>query len=250
MKRINLVLSVIVVFSILSSCNKDPKTYPVHVRMTDVTGPYDAVYIDLQAVEITGNDGEAVLISVNEGVYNLLDFSNGTDTLLATGALEVARLDQIRLILGTNNSVKVNGVTYPLSTPSADQTGLKLQVQQTLEAGVVYSVLLDFDANKSIVVLGNGSYKLKPVIRTIETAISGSIKGKIEPVGTLAVVTATSGVSYTSNVTSGGDFIVMGLPAGTYSVTITPASPFNEFTQANVIVTIGVTTNIGTITLH
>jgi hypothetical protein len=34
----------------------------------------------------------------------------------------------------------------------------------------------DFD-NKSIVKLGNGGYKLKPVIRTVETAISGAIKG-------------------------------------------------------------------------
>jgi hypothetical protein len=33
----------------------------------------------------------------------------------------------------------------------------------------MYHVLLDFD-NKSIVKLGNGGYKLKPVIRTVETA--------------------------------------------------------------------------------
>jgi hypothetical protein len=41
----------------------------------------------------------------------------------------------------------------------------------------------DFDANKSIVKLGNGGYKLKPVIRTVETAISGAIKGTITPIG-------------------------------------------------------------------
>jgi hypothetical protein len=35
----------------------------------------------------------------------------------------------------------------------------------------MYHVLLDFDANKSIVKLGNGGYKLKPVIRTVETAM-------------------------------------------------------------------------------
>jgi hypothetical protein len=42
--------------------------------------------------------------------------------------------------------------------------------------GIMYHVLLDFDANKSIVKLGNGGYKLKPVIRTVESAISGAIK--------------------------------------------------------------------------
>jgi hypothetical protein len=209
------------------------------------------VYIDLQGVEITGDNGQTVLLNVHSGIYNLLNFSNGIDTLIATGSLEASGVQQIRLILGTNNSVVVNNVSYPLSTPSADQSGLKLQVHQTLQAGVMYYVLLDFDANKSIVETGNGTYKLKPVIRTIETPISGSIKGKISPAGALAFVTATSSASltYSSNVTSSGDFMLMGLPSGTYSVTITPVLPFAPVTRTNITVTTGVTTNIGTIAL-
>jgi hypothetical protein len=83
----------------------------------------------------------------------------------------------------------------------------------------LYTVLLDFDANKSIVKQGNGTYSLKPVIRTIEQAISVVlVKGKL-PVGTMAVVEASaSGVSYTSNVNDNGDFMVMGLPPGTYKL--------------------------------
>src|SRR5674476_261484 len=172
------------------------------------------------------------------------------DTLITTGTLEIATVDQIRLILGTNNSVVINNVKYPLSTPSADQTGLKLQVHQTLQAGIYYAVLLDFDANKSIVLEGNGTYKLKPVIRTIEAALNGSIRGKISPIGILASVTATSGdYSYSSNVTASGDFMLMGLPAGTYSITVTPALPLFPVIKSSIIVTTGVTTNIGTIAL-
>lgn len=39
----------------ISSCKKDATTsnYPYNVRMTDASGPYDAVNIDLQGVEIT-----------------------------------------------------------------------------------------------------------------------------------------------------------------------------------------------------
>ncbi|MFA6128925.1 MAG: DUF4382 domain-containing protein [Bacteroidales bacterium] len=250
MKSVPVFLGILLLSAAVSSCNKDPKTYPVNVRMTDVPGPYTEVNIDLKEVELTGNDGNAVTMDVNAGVYNLLDFSNGMDTLIATGGLDVSEIQQIRLVLGSNNTVVVDGVSHPLSTPSAEQSGLKLQVHQTLEAGVLYTVLLDFDANKSILVEGNGSYKLKPVIRTIETAVSGAIRGKISPVGTLAVVTVVSDLSYTSNVTSGGDFILIGLPAGIYSLTVTPASPFNEFTQDNITVTTGVTTNVGTIVLH
>jgi hypothetical protein len=233
----------------MNSCKKEntKNSYPYAVRMTDVPGPYNAVNIDLQGVAITGNDGKEVTMNVHAGIYNLLNFSNGIDTLIASGSLEVATVQQIRLILGTNNTVVVNNVSYPLSTPSADQSGLKLQVHQTLQAGVLYSVLLDFDANKSIVETGNNTYKLKPVIRTIETAISGSIKGKITPAGTSAFVTATSStnLTYSSNVSATGDFIVMGLPAGIYSITITPASPLLPITINNITVTTGVTTNAG-----
>ncbi len=215
MKKIKIILCVAVIGLLLNSCKKETQdsVYNYCVRMTDAPGPYNAVYIDLQGVEITGNGGHAVLLNVNAGIYNLLDFSNGIDTLIAVGTLEDADVQQIRLILGPNNTVVVDGVSHPLSTPSADQSGLKLQVHQTLVAGVIYTVLLDFDANKSIIELGNGNYKLKPVIRTIETAISGAIKGKITPAGTLAFVSAESSESYYTNVSSTGDFLIIGLPA-------------------------------------
>lgn len=250
MKKISVILCVFVLGLVMVSCKKDgnKSSYPYAIRMTDVPGPYGAVYIDLQGVEITGGGGETVLTNVHTGIYNLLDYSNGIDTLIASGTLNDANVSQIRLILGPNNSVMINNVSYPLSTPSADQTGLKLQVHQTLQAGILYSVLLDFDANKSIVDLGNGTYKLKPVIRTIEAAISGAIRGKILPVGTLAFVTATSAtnLSYTANVNASGDFLLMGIPAGIYSVTVTPSLPLLPVTQTNISVSTGVTIGLST----
>jgi len=254
MKKINLILSFIMLGVVIISCNSNDdaaKSYPYSVRMTDAPGPYDAVYIDLQAVEITGNDGHTVMLNANSGIYNLLDLSNGVDALIATDTLSSSRVEQIRLILGPNNTVVVNGVSHPLSTPSAEQSGLKLQVHQTLEAGVQYNVLLDFDANKSIVEEGNGTYTLKPVIRTIETAVSGSIKGKITPVGAIAAVTATSSSSltYSSNVNASGEFLIMGLPPGVYSITVTPESPLSPVIVTNITVTTGIATDIGTIAL-
>jgi len=254
MKKINIILSTLALLMLgftINSCNKNETetggTYPINIRMTDEPGPYDAVFIDLKGVEITGNDSKAVTLNVHQGIYNLLNFSNGLDTLIAFGNLEDPKVQQIRLILGPNNTVVVNNVSHPLSTPSAEQSGLKLQVHETLQAGVLYNILLDFDANKSIVETGNGSYKLKPVIRTIQVATSGSIKGKITPVGTSAYVTATSngGISYSSNVSPTGDFLIMGLPAGTYSITITPSLPLLPITQNNIVVNTGVASNVG-----
>ena len=235
-----------------SSCKKEGPAAKVqyNVRMTDAPGPYSEVNIDLQAVEITGAGNHAVMMNVNPGIYNLLDFANGVDTLIATGQLEVGKVSQIRLILGPNNSVKVNGTLYPLSTPSAQQSGLKLQVHQELQEGVTYNVLLDFDANQSVVEEGNGKYSLKPVIRTVQTAMSGAIKGKISA-AVAASVTATSsgGVSYSTTVNAQGEFLVQGLPPGTYSLNILPVAPYTQANLSNISVTVGTTTDVGILTI-
>ncbi len=256
MKRSYFLVLAILICLFTNSCKKNSSesnsTYPYNVRMTDSPGPYSAVYIDLQGVEVTGSDGKAVTLNIHTGIYNLLDFTNGRDTILGSGTLDVSTVEQIRLILGSNNSVVVDSVSYPLSTPSAEQSGLKLQVHQALQAGILYSVLLDFDANQSIVNEGNGSYKLKPVIRTITESLTGSIKGNILPIGAHAYVTATSGsnVSYSTNVSLTGDFLLMGVPQGIYTVTITPDPPLKQVTLTNITVTNGIVTTLGTIDLH
>lgn len=222
---------------------------PYHIRMTDAPAAYLAVNIDLQAVEVKGS-GAAVMLNVTPGIYNLLNFSNGLDTLIATGALTMSRVEQIRLILGPNNTIVTSTGTYPLKTPSAQQSGLKLNVHHDLLPGVDYYVLLDFDAAQSIVENGNGDYSLKPVIRTIETTLSGSIRGKLSQPGVAATVTATSGsASYSSVVNSNGDFIIAGLPAGSYTVTVTPVLPYSTVSVSNVVVTVGASTNVGIITI-
>ena len=256
MKTINIILSFIMIGIMGYSCRKDavkptpPTSYSYSVWMTDAPGPYNAVFIDLQGIEITGSDGKTVLLNVNKGIYNLLNFSNGIDTLIATGVSEVATLQQIRFILGPNNAVVVNNnVVCPLSIPSADQSDLILQLNQTLQDGVQSTILIDFDANKSIVDDGNGNYKLKPVIRKIDATTSGSIKGRISPVGVFAFVTASSTTTYCSNVTTTGDFFIAGLPPGNYAVTVTPALPLTPVTKSNIMVNAGVTRYIGTIPL-
>jgi hypothetical protein len=252
MKKIKVFLAIALLSLVAISCKKTTPagTSTMAIRMTDAPGNFSAVYIDLQSVVVTGSTDGDVTFNTHAGIYNLLDFANGMDTLIATGSLQTGSVEQVRLVLGPNNSVMVNGTSYPLSTPSAMQSGLKLQVHQTLQAGVAYSMVLDFDAGQSIVLQGNGTYALKPVIRTVETAISGSISGSVTPIGSVAFVTATSSTDTLSSVTqANGQFIVQGVPAGTYSVTITPPSPLRPVVVGNVIVSTGASTSIGTINL-
>ena len=241
---------------LLPSCSKDSNNNSskdmahITVQMTDAPANYDAIMVDVVGVEIIGSNNVAVTLNATAGVYNLLDLSNGISTLIATGDMQPGTVFQIRLILGSNNTVTVGGVIYPLSTPSAMQSGLKLQLNQTFEPGIAYSILLDFDASQSIVMQGNGVYQLKPIIRTIDTAIAGSIKGSITPVGAIAAVTATSnGVSYSSITNASGAFMISGLPAGTYDITVTLVLPLLPFTVTGKVVVVGASTDIGIVAL-
>lgn len=234
---------------LIPACNKDDNNQAhLSVRMTDAPANYDAVMVDVQGVEVIGAGGAVVMLNANKGIYNLLDFTNGMDTLIASGDLDAGTISQIRLILGTENSVMVDGVVYHLSTPSAEQSGLKLQIHQTFVAGVSYNILLDFDASQSIVLTGNGEYKLKPVIRTIEAAITGSIKGQISPISLGTLVTATSnGVSYSTVANVNGYFMLAGLPAGAYTITVTPVLPLLPITITGKTVVVGASTDLGII---
>jgi len=72
-------------------------------------------------------------------------------------------LQEVRFILGSDNTVVVNGISYPLETPSAEESGLKVKIGRVL-GETLNSFTLDFDASLSVKE-ENGAYKLSPVIQ-------------------------------------------------------------------------------------
>jgi hypothetical protein len=256
--KILTLLLVITCECFILSCSKDKETSdvssttPFELRMTDAIANYNAVNIDVQAIEVKTDIGATIMLNVNPGVYNLLDYANGVDTLIATGSIPTATVSQVRLILGNNNSVvDSNGVLHPMDTPSAQESGLKLNVHAALQPGVTYAMLIDFDANRSIVVTGNGQYKLKPVIRVISQALTGSIHGTVAPASALpATVLAINGTdTVTTTTDASGNFLFQGMASATYSVVIVPQSPHLIFTYPNVSVSVGVMTELNIITI-
>jgi hypothetical protein len=219
-------LSGLVWFSSCDSTTDSTGTARMEVRMTDAPGDYEEVNVDIRSVQIHKEDtdsesGWMTLDQINPGVYNLLDFANGRDTLLASANLPAGTISQIRLVLGNNNSLKLkNGQVVDLKTPSGQTSGLKVKINADLREDVTYVVLLDFDAAKSVVPRGNGQYNLKPVIRTITQAVAGGIKGKVTPAelkpGIYVISAANDTVGGFAN--ENGDFLVKGIKAGTYTV--------------------------------
>jgi hypothetical protein len=227
----------------------------------DAPGDFDHVYIDVVDVMVKVNDasddedGWVSLNAVNTGVYDLLELTGGVNVLLVDD-FEVlsGNLNQIRLVLGDDNSVVIDGQTFPLNTPSAQQSGLKIQVNATLLPNIAYTFLLDFDVDESIVIAGNsGNINLKPVIRASVEASTGTISGSILPLGVQTQITATNGIETISAYADvDGNFILVGLNPGIYTVTVDP-DPISELVSTiieNVEVALESNTDLGVITLE
>lgn len=243
----------------LTGCSLDAteeKAAGFSVKLVDAPGDYDKVLVDVQAIEVI-LDGERHELPVAEpGVYDLLELTGGVSAMLVETILPAGKLNQIRLILGDQNSVvDSEGEHIDLMTPSAQQSGLKLNVQQDINPGVLYDFILDFNVKKSIVATGkSGVLILKPVIRATLEAQSGAITGAVNPAEVQSLVTATYDstevAAYTAEDT--GVFYLYGVPEGSYTVTVTPdsSSGFSSVTVEEVVVKRGGISDLGTIELE
>jgi hypothetical protein len=255
-KILTKILGVLTLLILLMACeSNDEQTATLNVRLTDAPGDFQEVNIDIQGVEVHNELGEQTSgwkpLAIEQGVYNLLELTNGVDTLLATDELPAGKVSQIRLILGSNNTVMIDNTLRALSAPSALQSGLKLNVNADLKAGVTYTILLDFDAARSIVRLPTGAYSLKPVIRLVSNATSGAISGTVIPTLSAPAVFAIVGNDTVASTFTDdtGRFLLRGVAPGTYSVSFNPKAGYTPLQIINVNVTVDNVTNLGEVTI-
>ena len=117
---------------------------------------------------------------------DLLTLTNGTLLPLGQTELPAGSYTQMRLVLGNKpppgspqgtlaNSIKpIGSAETELTTPSGQQSGLKMNVNITVPAGQVADFAIDFDACKSFVKSGNsGKYIIKPVL-TVTPIVSSA----------------------------------------------------------------------------
>lgn len=228
----------------------------IKIMMVDSPADYDEVNIVVTRVEVhlSGYDDNSGWFVINNNVatYDLLLLRNGASVILGDNYLNAGHYTQIRLIIGEGSNVVVNGVVYPLEIPSGEQTGLKLNHEFDIIAETVYELMLDFDAERSIILTGNGQYKLKPVIRLIPVIISGTISGMINPATAAYLVYAISGTDTVITLAEPifGSFRLMALAQSTYNVIILSGIPaYNDLTINNVSVIANQNTDLGTINL-
>lgn len=248
---------------VFQACQKSVSTENqpsrMNIYLTDAPANYKAVLIDVQSVLIkseddTSSQGWVTVPLAHPGVYNLLDLRNGNDTLLGGVDLPSGKVTQLRLVLGTNNSITLeDGTVVPLKTPSAQQSGLKIKVDANVAPGIPYDLVIDFDASRSIVKAGNsGQYILKPVLRAYTKASGGGIQGVVLPDSAHAQVMAISTTDTLGALPdTTGFYKFTGIPAGSYTLIFQAdsATSYHSDTIPNISVTSGNVTTVDTVRL-
>ncbi len=231
-------------------------TARLEVVLVDAPANFGGVFIEILDVQVRadkGNDekGWVSLEGFEPGVYNLLSLVNGEEAFMGVVELPEGQLAQIRLILGENNFIGDTEEILELKVPSGSQSGLKLQINETIEAGVSYKLVIDFDAGQSIIPTKGGQrYILKPVLRASLEAQAGSVSGIVAPSTLEAIVYAINSEEDTvsSYPDDTGGFMIRSLKAGEYKVVAVSgeANGLDKITKDGVQVLVGEDTDIGT----
>jgi len=230
----------------------------LNLSLTD--GPacgYDNVWITVEKVRVhrsgTAGDDDAGWIDVPLPLVppattpqplrvDLLTRTNGVLVPLGRVQLPAGTYTQLRLVLAPNTAsdpftiaVTPTGTgTVALTTPSAQQSGLKMKVGLNVPAGQEADFVIDFDACKSIVEAGNsGKILLKPVL-TVLSVLSPAVQriaGWLDP--TLAVAGTTVSVQSAGQAVratppqrdAGGNlgFVLHPVPVGSFDLVVTAA---------------------------
>jgi hypothetical protein len=228
----------------LASCgggsDSSEGTGTLRVALTDAPScGYDAVNVTIERIRVHQSSGAGDtdagwtdLPVTPARRVNLLDLTNGVLEELGQTQLPAGRYTQLRLVLAPNGGtlplansvVPTGGTEVALTTPSAQQSGLKLNVGIEVGANQIADVVLDFDACKSVVPRGNsGQFNLKPVVAVIPRITDvGRIEGFVDPsiAGGTTVSAQVGGVPAKATPPDAvtGKFVLYPVPVGSYTL--------------------------------
>jgi len=225
-------------------------TGTMHVSLTDAPScGYDQVNVTIDRVRVNQNasaadtdgDWSEIVLSPARRV-DLLTLSNGVLEDLGQTQLPAGKYTQLRLVLAPNDAanplansvVPTGGTETALTTPSAQQSGLKVNVDIDVAADKIADVVLDFDACKSVVKRGNsGQYNLKPVITVVPVISDAGLRviGYVDPAlgtTTTQVSAQAAGVPVKATAPDAtGKFVLYPVPVGTYDLVVTSSGRVN-----------------------
>ncbi len=287
-------LALLLAGGLLAACGGNgggSDTGTLQVGLTDAANPeFSQVVVSVKEIRVVppGDSADsqtgqlpAVVTFDTPRSFNVLDLKF-QQQVLGEAQVPAGDYNQLRLVLSENSDpanpanyvvlASDPGVKIPLSTPSGQESGLKIVGHFSVTPGQATAVVLDFDPGRAIAQSGSsGSWNFKPTgIRVVQVqdtlADYGAISGQVvqmtqdatsgqdveTPVtGALVSVTdADSGalVASTSVNAEDGTFRLL-LPAGSYDIEVKADGfdPFASSTPYDVVV--GQETDAGSIVL-
>ena len=231
------------------------------VYLTDDAGLFDKVLIDIQSVEVlvdtcnglNENDGCKTWepLDVVPGIYDLLRFRNGDDTLLAAAEIKAGHISFIKIKLGPSNTVVKNGTSYPLNSSDSSILINVQGIQWDQEEWRHLKLWLDFDVSRSIVLGHDNQFYLYPVIKVFDINTTGTVFGSVFPQAAYPVISVYNGTDTINALPqTNGDFEVCGLKPGAYQLKVNAANGYADTTLNNITVTASGYTSVGDIYLH
>src|SRR5574343_1332534 len=237
-----LLLTSAVAVSTLVACGggggSSASTGTLQLAMTDSPGcGYDHVYVTVTKIRVhqsataaDSDSGWRELAITSPRKIDLLSLTNGVLEELGSWPLPAGSYQQARLVLSDAsmaNSVVLSGTNNEIEmrTPSAQQSGYKLQARFDVTGSQLADMVLDFDACKSIVRAGNsGNYNLKPVVAVTRRLVT-QIEGYVDPAIAPYVVVSTRDPDMQMRATvpdsTPGRFVIAWLPENpNYTVVI------------------------------
>ena len=287
--RHRLFLPAVILCLLFASCSKDKSAgmnpagpagkSSVNIYLTDDQSlVFDQVNLDIRKLEIKVEDsselkhesehqgdvddkdsrgdvsGGWVAVNINPGVYNILKYRNGLDTLFATSTFPTTRsLKKVRLTLGTNNTAVLNGISSPLVLKGNDNM-VVIKIDESMvkvNSGGLTNFWMDVDAGRSIKKQGN-SFELKPSVKVFSKEKMAGIEGRVLPRDASAIVMAINGTDTSSAKPEiEGEFKFIGLKPGTYSLLYhATANNYKDTTISNIRVNGTEDTKLNPVTLH
>lgn len=178
------------------------------LSLTDeMSNSYQAIYVTLEDVQVhakkngNGNNSWFSVSTPNlPKTFNLYELINGVREEIGIADLAVGSYTQMRLMIGNSpdNGINILSEAHPyanyvidsdgmyqeLKIPSGVQSGYKIVHGFTISPDQTTELTLDFLADKSVVVGGNGNWHIQPTVKVDNTPEQSIIRGWVTSDGT------------------------------------------------------------------
>ncbi len=179
------------------------------------------------------------------------DLVAGEALLLGREELPVGDIINITVLMGDGHSLFFDEDRFRLPLADASSSEISLEINQELQSGISYDLLLDLDLQKSIIQNSSDplSFEIHPVFTLINSAGIGELTGTIT-VNNLypALFLISEEDSISTHLNSSGNFLFRA-PEGDYDFYIDPRDPQFRDTLISVEILARETLNLDRITL-